>query len=324
MEVWCGMKVTDLSILFIIIILPFVQILRIQTDNLQSTAYRSMVMDRYLDAAVEDASEAMVVRGAGRKAAISRDKALSAFCNTLFANFNVLGNKVGQENLMLYVPVLVLLDYDGFWVCSTEEYINSAGNIEEKMVWKPKKPYSHESNGYTYIFTLDSHVKVLDNATNTFYEGTRQDLTEFLSEDLIQQEELFEAVRKRTVMEAIKKDVNQAINAHNTYAIRYGITYNFSPPSISDGDWYRNIEDIGFLAFFQGIPIGLGGERYNSFALGASRIVRKENYYIQQDANGLFYYHRDDCSSLTSRDEAFDSREECALKGAFPCHRCNP
>lgn len=324
MGAWFGMKVTDLSILFVIIILPFVQILRIQTDNLQSTAYRSMVIDRYLDAAVEDASEAMIMRGSGQKVSVSREKALSAFCNTLYANFNVLGNKLAQDNLMLYVPVIVLVDYDGYWVYSAESYLNSEGNMEEKMVWKPKKAYTHVSNGYTYVFTLDSHVKVLENATNIFYEGTRQDLKDVLAEDLILDEELFEAVRTRTIIEAIKKDVNDAINAHNSYAVRFGITYRFSPPSISDGDWYRNIDDIGFLAFFQGVPIGLGGERYNSFALGASRIIRRENYYIQQDTNGLYYYHREDCSSLTVRDEVFDSREECALKGAYPCHRCKP
>lgn len=318
------MKVTDIAVLFVIIILPFVQILRIQTDNLQSTAYKNMVLDRYLDAAVEDASEAMVVRGAYRKANISRDKAFSAFCDTMFANFGVLGNEADQNNLMLYIPVMVLVDYDGYWVCSIEEFTNDEGNKEEKMVWKPKKPYSYERDGYLYLFTLDNQVKVLDLSTNQFHDGTQQELKGIVSEDIILQDELFDAVRKRTVMEAIKKDVNDAINAHNAFANRYGITYHFSPPSISEADWYRNIEDIGFLAFFQGIPTGLRGIRYNSFALGAARIVRKEQYFIQQGANCIFYYHRETCSELVNKNEVFDSREECAMQGAFPCHTCTP
>jgi hypothetical protein len=282
------------------------------------------VIDRYLDAAVDDASEAMTVRGTYSNAAISRDKAYSAFCNTLFANFNVLGNETDQNNLMLYIPVMILVDYDGYWVCSIEEFINSEGSKEEKMIWKPKKPYGYESNGFVYLFTLDRQVKVLDISANKFYEGTQQELKGIVPEDIIVQDELFDAVRKRTVMEAIKKDVNDAINAHNAFATRYGITYRFSPPSISEADWYRNIEDIGFLAFFQGIPIGLRGMRYNSFALGASRIVRKEHYYIQQAANGIFYYHRDTCSTLANKTEVYDSPEECALQGAYPCHTCTP
>ncbi len=318
------MKVTDISILFVIIILPFVQILRIQTDNLQNTAYRNMVIDRYIDAAVEDASEAMIVRGTYNMVSISREKALSAFCSTMFTNFNVLGNETEQNKLMLYIPVMVLVDYDGYWVCSMEDYTNSEGSKEGKMVWKPKKPYAYESNGYVYLFTLNRQVKVLDMSNNRFYEGTQQELKGEVTEEIILQDDLFDAVRKRTVMEAIKKDVNEAINTHNIYAKRYGITYRFSPPSISDGDWYRNIEDIGFLAFFQGIPTGLRGMRYNNFALGAARIIRKDNYYIQQDANGLFYYHRETCSKLSQRNEAYDSPVECALEGAFPCHTCTP
>ncbi len=318
------MKITDISIVFVIIILPFIQILRIQTDNLQNTAYKNMVIDRYLDAAVEDASEAMIIRGDYNRISISKDKAISAFCATMFTNFNVMGNEAEQNRLMLYVPVMVLVDYDGYWVCSMEEYINNEGSKEEKMVWKPKKPYSYESKGYVYLFTLDNQVKVLDTSANRFYEGTQQDLKGDVHEEIILQDELFEAVRKRTIMEAVKKDVNEAINAHNTFAQRYGITYRFSPPSISGGDWYRNIEDIGFLAFFQGIPTGLRGLRYNNFALGAARIIRKERYYIQQDANSLFYYHRETCSKLTQREEVYDSPAECALEGAFPCHTCAP
>jgi len=68
----------------------------------------------------------------------------------------------------------------------------------------------------------------------------------------------------------------------------------------------------------------LQGERFNSYALGASRIVRKTYYYIQENANGLRYYHRENCPELTVRDKAYDSREDCAMEGAFPCHTCRP
>jgi hypothetical protein len=318
------MKITDIAILFVIIVLPFVQMLRIKSDNLQNIAYKNMVIDRYLDTAVVDASEAMIIRGIKRQTVISRDNGLNAFFRTLFANFKILDNDSAKNKLMVYIPVVIVVDYDGYWVWSIEEYANGDGEKEQQMVWKPKKPYTYESNDFVYTFTLDSYVKVLDLASNEFYEGYRQDLETILPGVIIQQDEVFEAVRKKAIIEALKKDVNIAINTHNIYAKRFGITYRFSPPSISDGDWYRNIEDVGFLAFFQGIPIGLGGEHYNSFSLGAARIVRNDYYYIQQNNNGLFYYHRQNCTELTNKDEVFDSREECAMKGAFPCRSCRP
>lgn len=318
------MKMTDLAVLFVIISLPFVQVLRIQSDNLHHTAYKNLVLNRYLDTAVEDASEAMIIRGGNERPAISRDMALDAFYHTLLVNFHMLDMEGAREKLTAYIPVIILIDYDGYWVCSVEECTTSTGIAEQKMVWKPKKPYAFERENHIYLFTLDRQVKVMDMASNQFYEGNQQDLKAALSSDLIQQDQIFEDVRNRTIVEAIKKDVNDAINAHNAYAARFGITYRFSPPSISDADWHKNIEDVGFLAFLQGIPIGLGGERYNHFALGASRIVRKQVYYIEQDSNGLFYYHREQCSELHNKDACYDSREECANKGAFPCSHCNP
>ncbi len=318
------MKLTDLAILFIVIVLPFMLVLRIQSDNLQGVVYRTTVINRYLDTAVEDACEEMIVSGSNNKMAISRDKALRAFYETLYTNFGVLRSDTSKITLSAYIPAIVMIDHDGYSVCSMEEYTNSEGDRELRMVWKPKKPYVYMCEEYVYLFTLDRQVKVYDSNANKFYEGTRQELMPQIQGTLIQQEGMFEDVRKRTIVEAIKRDVNEAINTHNAFATQFGISYHFCPPFISDSDWYRNIEDIGFLAFFQGLPIGLCGERYNHFALGAARIVRKNQYYIQQDMNGLFYYHRDCCDELTKRDEPFDTREECALEGAFPCPVCNP
>jgi len=318
------MKLTDLAIFFVIIVLPFILILRIKSENLQNAAYKSEAINRYLDTAVEDASEAMIVRGFNNKIEISREKAINAFFNTLFINFNIAGNERAKSILSAYIPAIVLIDYDGYSVMSMEEYTNSSGEKEQKMVWKPKKPYVYESDGFIYLFTLDQKVTVYSPAANRFYEGLPEDIKTSLPGAGVLDNDLFDDVRKRIIVESIKSDVNTAINKHNRFAARYGITYSFSPPSISDGDWHRNIEDVGFLAFFQGIPIGLNGQRYNSFALGAARIVRKSSYYIQKSTNDLFYYHREKCPMLTERNKPYDSCEECALEGAFPCPVCNP
>ena len=318
------MKLTDFVLIFIMIISPFVLVLRIQSDNLQNSAFRNIVVNRYLDAAVEDASNAMIIRGDGGKVTISREKAIEAFHTSLFTNFNVLNNEAERNRFAVFVPVIALIDYDGYYVCSMEEYLNISGEKEQKMVWKPKKTYTYERDGYVYIFTLDQKVTVYNSVSNEFTVGMRKELEPVIGEDIIQDTEIFEQVRKRTIVEALKIDITEAINLHNAYAVHFGITYCFSPPSISDADWYKNIEDVGFLAFFQGLPTGLNGEYYNNFALGAARIVRKSKYFIQEAQNGLLYYHREQCAELSEKDKVYDTREECALKGAFPCPLCTP
>jgi len=319
------MKITDTAILFVIIALPFAFMLRIKTDNLQNMEYKNILLNKYLDAAVEDASNAMIIKGMNNKIVISREKALEAFFQTLYANLGIAGDNAARQSIRAYIPAIVLIDYDGYWIYSMETYASMNGVKIQEMLWKPKKPYVYEYNGLVYQFTLDDYIIVFDAATSRFYEGKRKTIMDRLPTDsFIHDEELFEQVRKRTIIESIRNDVNIAINEHNKFAKLYGITYHFSPPSISDDDWHRNIEDIGFLSFFQGIPVGLGGERYNSFALGAARVVRRNLYYIQQGTDGLYYYHREKCSHVTERDEVYDSRQECALTGALPCNACNP
>ena len=121
MEGWLGMKLTDIAILFVIITLPFMQILRIKSDNLQATAYKTVLLNSYIDAAVEDASVAMIDEGTDSKITVSKEKAMSAFLQTLFVNFKV-KDKVGQNRLMAYVPVIILIEYDGFHTFSMQEY----------------------------------------------------------------------------------------------------------------------------------------------------------------------------------------------------------
>ncbi|HAA25090.1 MAG TPA: hypothetical protein DCE11_03070, partial [Ruminiclostridium sp.] len=233
------MKLTDLAVLFIIIIMPFILILRIKSENLRYAAYKSEVINRYLDTAVEDASESMLIRGKGNKIEISRERAVNTFFNSLFINFNTAGDERSKNILSAYIPVIVLIDYDGYSVMSMEEYTNSSGDMEQKMIWKPKKPYVYESNGFIYLFTLDQNVTVYSQAENRFYEGLPEDIRVKLPDAGVLDNDLFDDVRKRTIVESIRNDVNTAINKHNKYAARFGITYNFSPPSISDGDWHR-------------------------------------------------------------------------------------
>ena len=278
-----------------------------------------------LDTAVEDATDAMIIRGENDKVAISRDKALNVFFDTLYTNLNLADNEISKYTLQGYIPVIVLIDYDGFWIYSMEAYKNDAGEEIGEMIWKPKKSFAYEQEGFVFLFTLDDYVQAFDIKNNKFFEGKLEAVKAYLpSSELLQDEALFEQVRKRTIVECIKNDVNTEINEHNKFARLFGITYNFIPPVISNDDWQNNIEDIGILSFIQGIPIGLSGERYNSYSLGAARVVRKEHYFIQQSDNGLYYYHREQCPLVTSKGQIYDSRQQCAIKGAFPCKSCKP
>ena len=45
-------------------------------------------------------------------------------------------------------------------------------------------------------------------------------------------------------------------------------------PVIDDEDWVRALNDVGLLVFAQGFPV-LYGQKYEHYALGGARVIRK-------------------------------------------------
>ena len=84
---------------------------------------------------------------------------------------------MGKHSLKAYIPVIAIIDYDGYWIYSMETYTNINGEETQEMLWKSKKPYAYDSNGLVYLFTLDDYVKVFDTVNNNFYEGKREKIT---------------------------------------------------------------------------------------------------------------------------------------------------
>lgn len=144
----------------------------------------------------------------------------------------------------------------------------------------------------------------------------------------------FHEKRRKTIIDIITAAFTEEINVeHNRFADLVGVTYNFYFPTLSEQDWINTIDDISVLAFVQGIPIGNAeGEYYNNFALGGSKIVKKEYIYIN-NVNGYNFYHTHDCPTLFNENGEFMwneilyipiSKEDAVTKyNAYPCLRCN-
>ncbi|MCX7772808.1 MAG: hypothetical protein N2376_06825 [Clostridia bacterium] len=318
------MKITDLSIIFILIILPFCFLLEIKTANAEIAIYKRVEIHTILDTAVEDGSSTLVEYGSSKNVVINKERAVKAFLTSLYINFGVSADPIGQKMLQGYLPCIIVIDYDGYYVLSNEAYRNASGQTETKLVWSTKRPFVYNSPNYSFSFTLDEQVTVY-TLSNGFISGTRDQLAGKIVSNVISDEALFEQIRRRTIVEALKKDINYAINKHNDIARRFGISYYFTLPTIENEDWYKTIDDVGLLVFFQGMPIGITNERINNFSLGGARVVKLSKYFGQEDPlTHIKYYHKQGCPQLLSQDTAFDSRANSAKNGYFPCRICNP
>ncbi|RCX13012.1 hypothetical protein DFR58_11969 [Anaerobacterium chartisolvens] len=329
------MKITNLAIVFVIIVIPFILISNLKLWDMKAVSIKTLEINKLLDAACEDAASALIGRGEDGRITINKEQAVEAFFNSLYINFDVLDNSMLKRKIQGYVPVIAVIDYDGYYIFSQEIYTGALGFSEIKHVWKPKKMFSYSEGTYVYSFTLDDYLTVYDvtDPDNRAYEGAYEDIRLLHAGSIIDTSESFDRVRRSTIVESIKDDINYYINLHNRIALKYGITYHFAPPLIQDEDWYRTIDDVGVIAFFQGIPIGTGGDVFNSFAVGGGRLVKHEGYYVESEATSLIqYYHRTGCVDLPYNNgrvdkdkvDIYGSRKECAEKGYYPCPKCNP
>ncbi len=154
-------------------------------------------------------------------------------------------------------------------------------------------------------------------------------------------------IRKEVIAKICMQELSYAVNAHNYYARKTGIKYNFTFSVQSDADWYETVDGIGMVAVVQGISLG---NRYlNYSAYGTTDLTVAKKYYLSNatgesevgdySAMGEYqYYHsRYDCPiyirylelALNKRvDKVVPSflynKEEAAANGYKPCFVCKP
>ncbi|MFC0213876.1 hypothetical protein ACFFK0_15705 [Paenibacillus chartarius] len=319
------MKMINWAIVGVLILLPFYVINRIDTETQRRMMITEMRYDAALDAAVDDAARALLNNASQQQEArydsvkrvrVNKDEAIDTFYRTLYINFGIEEDPVAQGVLMRYIPAVIVIGYDGFWVYAEEELRNAAGETEIRPVWGPKKPYAYaDAQGNSLSFTLDDYVIAYEASSRTWREGFRPELQSATAIPLLRDAELFEQVRRSTIVNAIQNELAYRINRHNQHVSRYGVSYTFTLPTISAEEWKNTVGDIGVMAFVQGIP--MGSKTYNNYALGGSRVLKKPVIFGAMK-DGRKVYYRSACGYSYPVEETFASEKAAAQKGYMP------
>ncbi|MFD1130676.1 hypothetical protein [Paenibacillus sp. PDC88] len=321
------MRITNLAIVFVLFFFPFYYVLDLRTNDLMLVAQLEDKYDAALKTAAQDAGFMLNINEmqeyeAGYQSSkyfkANKEQAIDTFFKTLYLNFEVQNDPVGQSTLASYIPAVVVLDYDGYWLYTLSEYKNADGTTEMKHMWRPKKPYAYtDSQGNSLNFTLDSYVYAFDASDREWIEGYQWELQNKTDIQILNSTVQFEEARKSWIVSNVQKDLAYFINKHNEVMTRSGISYTFTLPTISQEDWVNTVDDIGIMAFIQGIPIG--DQFYNNYAFGGGRLVKSPVIYGAVDpSTGLKYYYRESCSFQYRIEQAFSSEKEAAMKGYFP------
>lgn len=165
------MKLTDLSIIFVIILMPIIIMVYINTSFVVKAEKEEIYYKTIIDAATKDAVNRMkkientnleIDYGysgiVDNKVSINANIAIDTFYSSLFNNFGIAGNKDSERELKGYIPVIAVFDYDGVYIHSAEKD-TATGKIE--YVTKPKQYYTYtyiiRKSGYSYSVEFEDN-----------------------------------------------------------------------------------------------------------------------------------------------------------------------
>jgi hypothetical protein len=114
-----------------------------------------------------------------------------------------------------------------------------------------------------------NYMNVKNNAD--LYASAPESFSETVVKKLLEQ-------KQNTIVNTVIREMGYAINANNSYAKSAGIQYTFTFPPVSSEDLNNSVENIGMLAFVQGLSIG--NKYLNTKAYGLSKLELATRFYL--------------------------------------------
>lgn len=339
------MRGSNFIILFIVVFITLAIPTEIRCRQVSVISDVKQTYTKAMESAVDDAMDGIVESDSGDVISLNKQFLLDQFYHTLFINLGCTADTVKQNAIKAYIPIVLLVDTDGYYIYYSDTTTGNDGETIIAKNWTDKLTFSYveEHGGRVFNFTLGDVVNVYDPNTNHVFNMDYQDMAKLAlfntddSDNGCYRSALlcdgdFDTIRRTTIINALTDSMTYYINQHNRVAKQYGFTYHFSLPYISDDDWARTIDDISMVALFQGYPYISSEPQlgyFNLYSIGGARVVKPDYYYIMVDSNGDEYYHKKNCNQLSSADSSvwnhpYESPEQCAKKGAYPCPECNP
>lgn len=363
------MKTTDFAMIFIAIILPIVVIVYVDVSFLTKSEEKKLYYINIINSAIDDATYAMKsVEGedpdldygysglAEKKVAVNANIAVETFFKSLYDNFEIDGDKTSEEYLKSHVPAMAILDYNGIYSYSIETYetiIDGKKSVQVGHVLKPKRYFSYtygiknnkiipqeelsdikdttSLNLYSVIFTMDDYIFFIneDGSKTGFYLEDDKNNTALYSANTNMKDEIIRHLklqRSSVISSIVSEEMSYSINAHNYYS---DIDYQFYFPTIALSDWEQMVNNIGIIAFIQGV--NLGNRQLDYVAYGISGLKVTDRYYVTKSKvdGELDYYHvSKECSVYEQQYKPttgyYLSKVDAASLGYYPCPVCKP
>jgi len=322
------MKITEVAIFAFILLFPFSLAMDYNQKSSIAAIETKQIYEQALRTACEDATKALLTSSDEDGETMDKLKnpnlhvALERFNETMYINLNLKGDKAGQDALKSFLPIKLVVAYDGYFLHVWENVIDNMGRQQVVDTWLPKKPfvYYEERTNLIFNFTVTDYVSIYDVSTGTYNEGKRADMELLYPASVVLKNINFDNIRRQTIIESINNDLELYSMKYNYLAKKFGFGYKFLIPIVSEDDWNNTVDGITFMAFLQGMPVPNLDTQINTYAFCASSMKEIRFYYGTND----MVYHKEDCPLLINESIRFQNRKDAANEGYYPCGICKP
>lgn len=331
------MKIFHFALLFVIFFLAVIIKTDLSIGKMKDLHNEKDALSTSLYTATSDAIHYLAASGVHGTNAINKDEVIRIFFHSLYSAMDMVTDTAAQEEMKIYIPVILLCDSDGYYIYYYDEYKDIDGNTYYAQVWSEKKPYSYSDDHLVYVFTLANNISIYDEY-GVFGNNKRHikaDYQEIQKEaeyaefrrnypnSFLLDHELYETVKKEAMISRLEEEVSYYTSRHNMIARQNGISYTFSFPAGKSDEWASYMDDVNLMVVFQGYPYGQDLDyTFNKVVSVGANITKRPLYYVEKKS---WYYlaHKKGCDkiaeSTTLLEDIFESVEACGRIGAYCC-----
>ena len=248
-----------------------------------------------------------------------RQKVLQKVESSLCKSFGY-DDTLQADKIMEYVPALVLVDWDGYYVWENSTYKDADGYEIGEWLEDGKHQWSETYDGrYIVKYSLLNTVTVTDTKSKISYTGSyAQAYSKMGSPEALKfmtSTKKFGDERNHVVIYSINQELNNLINTNDSVTNIQHRTYDITLPE-TDTNEARRISKPCVIGFWQDIQMSTTEDMLTVYAFSASEVTDADLYYVE-DNEGDAYYYKVNSSDLTKY-EFVGTMEECAKRKANP------
>ena len=110
------MKLSNLVILFCIIVISVIVVLDQRMESSANVATQKIQYSRAIDNSIDEALDALVEWDSADRVQINKDEAVERVFNSMYCKFGVMHDPEGQDRIQLYTPICAVIETDGVYV----------------------------------------------------------------------------------------------------------------------------------------------------------------------------------------------------------------